>query len=440
MASPKLFTALLLLLSAGIDSTLCQDLPTISTNDPALTILTGTKTAGNTNQATPTYQTFSSTITLATTTLPSDSTIAANATGSSTSSETLTFLTGSASTTTRNATTSSTASAPVPTNTRPCNNYPELCERKYSNITVVGCHNSPFVRAGSASANQAFPVLDQLNDGVRFLQAQIQWAANDTVPHFCHSSCDLLDAGPITEWLGTVKDWVAQHPYDVVTILLGNGNYSTPNLYVPHIESTGILQYIYTPPVVPLSRDDWPTLAHMILTGQRVVMMLDYMANQTAYPWLLDEFSQMWETPFDPLDQNFPCTVQRPPDLSAEDANKRLYLMNHNLNVEVSLLGTTILVPAVTELNITNNVTGFGSLGSAAENCRSDWGVPPTVLNVDYYNYGGYPGSVFEVAAKMNNVTYDRPCCGAGVSTGGRVLPTGVGMGAVVAAMVLWLL
>lgn len=41
------------------------------------------------------------------------------------------------------------------------------------------------------------------------------------------------------------------------------------------------------------------------------------------------------------------------------------------------------------------------------------WGAPPNWLLVDYYNYGDpQPGSVFEVAARMNNVTYNRPCCG----------------------------
>lgn len=34
------------------------------------------------------------------------------------------------------------------------------------------------------------------------------------------------------------------------------------------------------------------------------------------------------------------------------------------------------------------------------------------MLLVDYYNYGDFNGSVFEVAAEMNNVTYDRKCCG----------------------------
>jgi len=41
---------------------------------------------------------------------------------------------------------------------------------------------------------------------------------------------------------------------------------------------------------------------------------------------------------------------------------------------------------------------------------------PPNFLLVDYYNVGS--GSVFEVAAKYNNVTYNRPCCGNNLSSG----------------------
>lgn len=308
--------------------------------------------------------------------------------------------------------TATDTSVPQPTNSQPCNGYVELCSRKYSNITQVGCHNSPFVRPGNSGSNQELPVQSQLNDGVRFLQAQIQFPANATEPHFCHTSCDLLDAGPITEWLGEVTEWVAQHPYDVVTILLGNGNYSHPDLYVPYIEKSGILKYVYKAPFLPMALNDWPSLEDMILRGQRVVMFLDYIADQRKYPWLLDEFSQMWETPFDPLDRTFPCTVQRPPDLSPEAARNRLYLINHNLNAQFNIFGAEILVPAVSLLNETNNATGYGSLGESAKNCRSTWGRAPNVLNVDYYNYGNPPGSVFEAAAMMNNVTYDWNCCG----------------------------
>ncbi|KAH6972591.1 PLC-like phosphodiesterase [Ilyonectria destructans] len=302
-----------------------------------------------------------------------------------------------------------TSTAPAnPTKAQPCNEYIELCKRKYSNITMVGAHNSPFARPGNAGSNQELPVRTQLDDGIRFIQAQIRWPTNGLVPHFCHTSCDLLDAGPITEWLTEVRKWVDEHPYDVVTILLGNGNRSHADLYVPYIQQTGILKYAYHAPYLPMTLDDWPTLGEMITIGKRVVMFLDYISDQKKYPWLLDEFSQMWETPFDPLDRDFPCTVQRPPNLTETSAENRLYLHNHNLNVEFDIFGTKIHVPAVALLNETNAVSGYGSLGLAANNCRSEWGRPPNILNVDYYNYGSFCGSVFEVAAQINNVTYDR--------------------------------
>ncbi|KAL2140446.1 hypothetical protein VTI28DRAFT_3797 [Corynascus sepedonium] len=433
MAPLKRIVGMLCLLSLGLGAARGEksadvDAESIKTDDPDITMLTGTRSdssRSSTHVPTGIYKTPSARVTTGTSSLPTDLGHLTASDKELATSKTVTYITGSlaSSTSSENATASSTSTAPArPTNTRPCNNYPELCARKYSNITQVGCHNSPFVRAGSAAANQEFPVLDQLNDGVRFLQAQMQWPVNGTAPHFCHTSCDLLDAGPITDWLRQVKNWVASHPYDVVTVLLGNGNYSTPDLYAPFIEASGITKYAYKPAVVPMAAEDWPTLGQLILSGQRVVLMLDYMANQTAYPWLLDQFTHMWETPFDPVDETFPCIVQRPPGLPPPEAKRRLYLMNHNLNVEVSLLGQSLLVPAVSRLNVTNGVEGPGSLGMAANNCRTDWERAPNVLNVDYYNYGNYPGSVFEVAAKMNNVSFTRrPCCGPDSSAAGRV-------------------
>ncbi|KAK5987262.1 putative secreted protein [Cladobotryum mycophilum] len=343
---------------------------------------------------------------------------------------TLTGVTGAITTTASNATATTTATgtstAPAPTNTQPCNGWVEFCSRKYSNITMVGAHNSPFVRPGNSASNQALPVKVQLDDGIRFLQAQIQWPTNGTVPHFCHTNCDLLDAGPITDWLSQVREWVDAHPYDVVTILMGNGNYSEPALYAPFVEQSGILKYAYEPTVFPMALDDWPSLETLIIHGKRVILFLDYKADQTKFPWWLDEFSQVWETQFDPTNRSFPCVAQRPPDLSDESHKNRLYMLNHNLNAEFDVFGTQLLVPAVSLLNVTNGVSGMGSLGLSANNCRSDWGRAPNVLNVDYYNYGAPPGSVFEVAARINNVTYHNTCCGS-VTSGAPALVGGGG-------------
>jgi hypothetical protein len=373
-------------------------------------------------------------------------TLTGNAT-SSTSTATQIVLTGAGHTTTTslngtsNSTATSTSSSVQPTNTTPCNNYVEFCDRSYGNITEVAAHNSPFIRAGSVAANQALSVTTQLNDGVRLLQGQIQW--NGSIPHFCHTSCDVLDAGPITDWLSEVYDWVAVHPFDVVTILLGNGNYSNVDKYIPFIEQTGIQNFAFEPPKIPMALKDWPTLASMILSGKRVVMFMDYQANQTAYPWIIDEFTNMWETPFDPTNRSFPCFPQRPPNLDDANARTHLYMANHNLNYDITLLGNSLLVPYTPLLNVTNNVTGFGSLGQTAENCAANWGFPPKFLNVDYYNIGN--GSVFEVAAKWNNVTYTRECCGlvASGATRSRSLDM-AGRSAVLVAMgvigIVWLL
>ncbi|KAI1332684.1 PLC-like phosphodiesterase [Xylariaceae sp. FL0255] len=422
-----------LLAIAGGVRTLAQSSISVS----ASTTMSSSTSATLTEVATPTgsYLSYSSQVTQDTTDLGSISStgsasIRDNTTTTSTpgkqqsTSQSITYLTGSGSSTTKTSLSGTYVTTPSPSasptgNTQPCNNYVEFCSRKYSNITEIACHNSPFVVSNNLAANQQYSVSTQLNDGVRFLQAQIQWPTNGTTPHFCHTSCDLLDAGPITDWLTEVKTWVATHPYDVVTILLGNGNYSVPSMYAPYIESTGILQYVYTPPLVPMNITNWPTLSEMILSGRRVVMFMDYMANQTEYPWLLDEFSQMWETPFDPTNQTFPCDVQRPPDLAHDDANGRLSLINHNLNIELTVLGTSLLVPARADLNTTNNITGYGSLGTAANTCVETWGRAPNFLNVDYYNAGGYPGTVFEVAAKLNNVTYNGQCCGMASSKNG---------------------
>jgi hypothetical protein len=51
-----------------------------------------------------------------------------------------------------------------------CNGHDKLCGRKYSDITMVGSHNSAFV-GPLPQQNQFLSVTDQLNLGVRFLQA-----------------------------------------------------------------------------------------------------------------------------------------------------------------------------------------------------------------------------------------------------------------------------
>ena len=309
------------------------------------------------------------------------STLSSSESGSrSTSSISVTILQGGQSqSTTASATNSSTnatstSTSDQPTNTQPCNNYPEFCARPYSNITYVAAHNSPFISPNNAAANQLYGVTQQLNDGIRMLQGQTHFV--DNTMYYCHTSCDILNAGSAESYFKNITRWIETHYFDVVTLLIGNADFRPVTDFVAPLESSGLSKFAYVPPKVPMNGTDWPALKDMILFSKRVVIFMDYNADQNKVPYILDQFSQVWETPFSPTDRNFPCTVQRPPDLSDEDAGRRMYMANHNLNTEITAFGTSLLVPTTTLLNETNAVNGTGSLGAMANDCAGNSSYP----------------------------------------------------------------
>ena len=126
----------------------------------------------------------------------------------------------------------------------------------------------------------------------------------------------------------------------------------------------------------------------------------------------------MWETAYDVTTTAFDCNVNR----TKGDSTNQLYTINHFLDTEVSSLFDT-LVPDKSALDQTNAANGTGSLGLQAEECGAQYGRSPNFMLVDvrisclisfrilklmvsvqFYEYGN--GSVFEVAATLNGVTY----------------------------------
>lgn len=129
------------------------------------------------------------------------------------------------------------------------------------------------------------------------MQFQTHRPKSSSSIRLCHTSCDILDVGTLESHLTTVRTWLDAHPYEVITIILGNENNSAGRIpakdYIPPFQRSGILKYIYTPPTSSLNIAEWPTLASMILANTRVVTLLDYGADQILVPWLLDEFASV---------------------------------------------------------------------------------------------------------------------------------------------------
>lgn len=288
--------------------------------------------------------------------------------------------------------------------TQACNNSPSLCSKPYNNITHLGAHNSPFVRDFSTSFNTAgnhyFNSTVQLSAGVRLLTAQVH-RDNSTsgTPEWrlCHSFCNLLNAGTLTDWLITIKTWLDANPNEVVSIILVNADGATADDLGAAFTSSGITQYTYTPPTPGLAPAEWPTLASMIASSTRLVTFIASLpAPSISHPYLLDEFTYIYENPFETTSAtNYTCLPHRPTNLLNDPetaaASGRMFLMNHFL-YQQQLFG--IETPNVTYIQTTNGALGVGSLGEQLGACSRLYNEPPTFVLVDFFNVGPVPAIV----------------------------------------------
>jgi hypothetical protein len=281
-----------------------------------------------------------------------------------------------------------------------CNGHAELCSKTYGEVSYVGAHNSYAVDTASLSANQEYDVLQQLKDGIRLLQLQVH-LDTDKQLHLCHESCFLYQGGLLKDYLTKVKSWLDSNPSEVLSILIVNIDNQSAATFAAIYEAVGLASVSFPPTSQPLKYTGWPTLGSMIDSGKRLVTFLDNSADVATVPYLLDEFSQIWETPFDVTTNDWPCTVNR----TTGDSTTQMFLINHFLYSVHNIAGAaSSIAPDKSALETTNAATGPGSLGQEVQNCRAAISRPPTFLLVDFYHYGG--GSVFEVAASINGVTY----------------------------------
>lgn len=158
-----------------------------------------------------------------------------------------------------------------------CNGRAELCSRKYSDVTFVGAHDSPFV-GDLLTQNQNIAVTDQLDLGVRYLQGQTHKSLLDpNVLELCHTSCIEEDAGSLSDFLKTVVSWLSDHPQEVVTLLLTNGDNVDVALFDNAFKDAKALDLVYTPTngdAAPSKLDSWPSLGDLIDSGKRLVVFL----------------------------------------------------------------------------------------------------------------------------------------------------------------------
>ena len=283
-----------------------------------------------------------------------------------------------------------------------CNGYQDLCNRKYSNVTHIGAHDSYAVgKLGSLGSNQEANVTVQLEDGIRLLQIQTHASSGhqDSNPSglsLCHTSCALKNGGTLESYLRQVKQFLDQNKNEIVTLVITNPDNKPVSNFAKAFENTGLNSMAYRANSNSISKNDWPTLQDLISQNQRVVAFLDYKADVNQAKYILPEFQNIWENPYDQTSSNFNCT----PDRYIHGTQNKMYLINHFKNSKV--ISNKISSPDTDHIKDTNSVS---SILKDANHCARQQNAYPTFVLVDYYSQGN--GSVFKALAKLNGVTYE---------------------------------
>lgn len=168
-----------------------------------------------------------------------------------------------------------------------CNGHAALCDKLYSNMTWIGSHDSASY-GGLPIDNQWASPAEQLALGVRFLQAQSHWLADDSTVELCHTSCWEDDGGSLQQWLATVVAFLAANVDEVVTLLITNGEGLPGSAFALAFEAAGADAYAFSPGGT-LAIGAWPTLGELIGAGARLVVFMDYPADSTV-SYILPEF------------------------------------------------------------------------------------------------------------------------------------------------------
>lgn len=290
-----------------------------------------------------------------------------------------------------------------------CNNSPALCSQAYNSIVHLGAHDSPFVRDASTdystSGNQYYNTTVQLSAGVRLVSAQVHQSNSEW--HLCHTSCDLIDAGLLSDWLKEIKTWLDNNPNDVVTVLLVNSDDATPSELAAEFTTAGIVDDAYVPTSTDTPPTTWPTLQEIITGGKRLMVFvasLDVSTITSNTSYLMDEFTFIFENPYDNTNtSSFTCEPDRPTavkgDISAATDSNRMALMNHFL---YTVGAFDIETPDLADINTTNSDgTTTGALGQSLSSCKSQYGKVPTFTLVDFFDQG----PAIDAVDAMNGVT-----------------------------------
>ncbi len=202
--------------------------------------------------------------------------------------------------------------------------------------------------------------------------------------YLCHGFCE-VGARLLRTDLEAMRDFLLTHPNQVLVVINQNEGVE-PKQFARVVEESGLGEFVYRGPT-----DEWPTLAEMIRTNERVLMMAENPPFE-GVPWYHEAYAITQETPYH---------FNRPAQLidkallpaSCEEyrghSDAELFLLNHWIDT----------TPAPRPSNAVK-VNARGPLLRRARECERLRGQRPNLLAVDFWK----TGDVLGVADEFNGV------------------------------------
>ncbi len=314
-----------------------------------------------------------------------------------------------------------------------CNGSEKLCDRPLADVVLPAAHNamSAADQPGWLIPNQEHGIPQQLDDGVRGLLIDTHYGfpasggkvktdlgdltnverkkyveelgptavdaalrirdrlvtggdESERQVYLCHRFCE-LGAIPLSEGLDEIRNFVVQHPDQVLVIV--NESYVSPKDFVAAVEESGLDEYAYKGPITSSE----PTLGQMVSTGHRVVLMAEEQGGVET--WYRSGYADVLkETPY-AFKEAKPLTKKKQLARSCEpnrgSKSNPLFLVNHFVTT------TPAPKPSVAE-----QVNAYEALLARARKCEKVRGQIPTLLAVDFYSFG----DLMRVVDKLNGV------------------------------------
>ncbi|MGY4642321.1 hypothetical protein [Cellulomonas sp. URHB0016] len=306
-----------------------------------------------------------------------------------------------------------------------CNGSVALCDRTYDQVAYPATHNSMSAAdaPGWYFAEQPTGIVGQLDAGIRvFLvdtwpgratqrpglvttadrerlraraAADEEWGADavdgalrltdaagergvgPVEPYLCHNLCE-LGATKLEPELRRVAAWLADHPREVVTFVVQDEGV-TPTQTADVLARAGLLPSVYQ----PSAGGAWPTLGRMVSSGRRLVVLMEHEGGGTQYPWMLQAFDWVQDTPY-----SFDTAADFSCDLLRGAADHPLLLVNHWLS------------STATRRSDAEEVNAEDVLWPRVERCRAERGQMPSFVAVDFYDRG----DLFAVVDRLNGL------------------------------------